>query len=106
MPPSVPRGRLGLIGSVTIVKQLDLTLSWARELRITGNYVYGREASLPGQPHTMDHLLQLLSADGAPDVKGLLTHRFRLADWRAALRTAMGRGRSASVKVVFDHRAA
>lgn len=103
---TAPRGRLGLIGSVGIVKQLDLTLAWARELRITGNYVYGREASLPGQPHTIDHLLRLLSADGAPDVTGLVTHRFGLADWRAAMRTAMGRGRSASVKVVFDHRAA
>ncbi|MGZ8562576.1 MAG: zinc-dependent alcohol dehydrogenase [Candidatus Limnocylindria bacterium] len=103
---TAPRGGLALIGSVTIVDGLDLTLAWARELRITGNYVYGREASVPGQPHTMDHLMRLLSADGAPDVSGLVTHRFRLADWRAALRAAMGRERAASVKVVFDHRAA
>jgi threonine dehydrogenase-like Zn-dependent dehydrogenase len=102
---AAPRGHLALIGSVTIVRRLDLTLAWARELRITGNYVYGREASLPGQPHTIDHLLRLLSADGAPDVSGLVTHRFRLEEWRAALRAAMGRGRAASVKVVFDHRA-
>jgi L-iditol 2-dehydrogenase len=103
---TAPRGHLALIGSVAVVRQLDLTLAWARELRITGNYVYGREAALPGQPHTIDHLLRLLSADGAPDLGGLVTHRFRLEDWRAALRTAMGRGRTASVKVVFDHRAA
>ncbi len=102
---TAPRGHLALIGSVAIVKGLDLTLAWARELRITGNYVYGREASLPGQPHTIDHLLGLLAAPGAPDVSGLVTHRFRLQDWRAALRAAMGRGRAASVKVVFDHRA-
>ena len=103
---TAPRGHLALIGSVTIVKGLDLTLAWARELRITGNYVYGREGSVPGQPHTIDHLLGLLSADGAPDLAGLVTHRFTLDAWRAALRAAMGRGRSAAVKVVFDHRAA
>jgi threonine dehydrogenase-like Zn-dependent dehydrogenase len=103
---TAPRGHLALIGSVAVVRRLDLTLAWARELRITGNYVYGVEASLPGKPHTIDHLLRLLSAHGAPDVSGLVTHRFRLEDWRAALRTAMGRGRAASVKVVFDHRAA
>lgn len=102
---TAPRGALALIGSVTIVQRLDLTLAWARELRITGNYVYGREASVPGQPHTLDHLMRLLSAGGAPDVSGLVTHRFKLADWRRALRTAMGRERAASVKVVFDHRA-
>jgi threonine dehydrogenase-like Zn-dependent dehydrogenase len=100
------RGALALIGSVSIVKGLDLTLAWARELRITGNYVYGREASLPGQPHTIAHLLRLLASDGAPDVTGLVTHRFRLDDWRAAIHTAMGHGPAASVKVVFDHRAA
>ncbi len=103
---TAPRGHLALIGTVAQVSSLDLTLAWARELRIIGNYVYGREASVPGQPHTFTHLLGLLSADGAPQVDGLVTHRFRLEDWRAALRTAMGRGPKASVKVVFDLRAA
>ena len=103
---TAPRGGLALIGLVAIVKRLDLTLAWARELRITGSYVYGREASLPGQPHTIDHLMTLLSAEGAPDVGGLVTHRFQLDDWRAAMRTTMGRERAASVKVVFDHRVA
>jgi threonine dehydrogenase-like Zn-dependent dehydrogenase len=103
---TAPRGGLALIGSVSIVNGLDLTLAWARELRITGSYVYGREPSVPGEPHTIAHLMRLLSAKGAPDVSGLVTHRFRLDDWRAALRTAMGRERAASIKVVFDHRAA
>jgi threonine dehydrogenase-like Zn-dependent dehydrogenase len=103
---TAPRGALALIGSVTIVKGLDLTLAWARELRITGNYVYGQEASVPAQPHTIAHLMRLLTAAGAPEVSGLVTHRFRLDDWRAAMRAAMGRERAASVKVVFDHRPA
>lgn len=103
---TVPRGRLALIGSVGEVSGLDLTLAWARELRITGNYVYGREASVPGQPHTIDHLMALLTAEGAPAVVGLVTHRFRLDDWRTALRTAMARGQHAAIKVVFDHRGA
>jgi len=103
---TVPRGRLALIGSVAEVSGLDLTLAWARELRITGNYVYGREASVPGQLHTIDHLMALLAADGAPAVDGLVTHLFRLGDWRNALRTAMERGRRSAIKVVFDHRGA
>ena len=103
---TAPRGRLGMIGSVALVDRLDLTLAWARELRITGTYVYGRETSVPGEPHTIAHLLRLLAADGAPPVDDLVTHRFRLGDWPDALRTAMARGRRAAVKVVFDHRAA
>jgi len=103
---TVPRGRLAMIGSVADAAPLDLTLAWARELRITGNYVYGREASLPGQPHTIDHLLELLARGETPPVEALLTHRYRLGEWRTAIRTAVAGGRKGAVKVVFDHRAA
>ena len=53
----VPRGRLVLLGTAGELQHLDLTLAWARELRVIGSYVYGREASLPGAPHTFDYLL-------------------------------------------------
>ncbi|MEP6807845.1 MAG: zinc-binding dehydrogenase [Chloroflexota bacterium] len=102
---TAPRGRLALIGSVAEVDHLDLTLAWARELRITGNYVYGREASLPDAPHTFDHLLALVGDHPELPIAEIVTHRFPLADWRDALRTATGRERHASVKVVFDQRA-
>ena len=106
MAVTASRGRLAMIGSVARTEGLDLTLAWARELRITGNYVYGREASLPGAPHTFDHLIGLLAAHPDMPLGELVTHRFRLGRWREALRAAMGRGAHASVKVVFDHRAA
>ena len=103
---TAPRGRLAMIGSVARTDHLDLTLAWARELRIIGNYVYGREPSLPGTPHTFDHLLRLLAEHPELPVGELVTHRFPLERWRDALRVASGRERHASVKVVFDHRSA
>ena len=103
---TAPRGRLAMIGSVAQTEHLDLTLAWARELRITGNYVYGREPSLPHAPHTIDHLLKLLAEHPELPVGELVTHRFPLDQWREALRTAAGRGRHGSIKVVFDHRPA
>lgn len=101
-----PRGRLVLLGTAGELEHLDLTLVWARELRIIGTYVYGREASLPGTPHTFDDLLDRLARDDAPPVGDLVTHRFGLDGWRDALAAATGRGRHASVKVVFDHASA
>jgi threonine dehydrogenase-like Zn-dependent dehydrogenase len=101
-----PRGRLVLLGTAGELEHLDLTLAWARELRIIGSYVYGREASLPGAPHTFDHLLDRLAEPGAPDVAEMVTHRFGLDRWRQAMIVASGRGRHASVKVVFDHASA
>jgi threonine dehydrogenase-like Zn-dependent dehydrogenase len=73
---------------------------------VIGSYVYGREASLPGAPHTFDYVLDWLAEAGAPPVAELVTHRFGLDQWRQAMRVATGRGRHASVKVVFDHASA
>jgi threonine dehydrogenase-like Zn-dependent dehydrogenase len=97
------RGRLVLLGTAGELEHLDLTLAWARELRVIGSYVYGREASLPGAPHTFDHLMDRLAQADAPPVAELVTHRFGLDEWRGAMAVASGRGRHASVKVVFDH---
>jgi threonine dehydrogenase-like Zn-dependent dehydrogenase len=97
------RGRLVLLGTAGELEHLDLTLAWARELRVIGSYVYGREASLPGAPHTFDHLMDRLAQADAPSVADLVTHRFSLDEWRRAMGVATGRGRHASVKVVFDH---
>jgi threonine dehydrogenase-like Zn-dependent dehydrogenase len=98
-----PRGRLVLLGTAGELAHLDLTLAWARELRVIGSYVYGREASLPGAPHTFDVLMERLAQADAPPVAELVTHRFGLDRWREAIGVATGRGRHASVKVVFDH---
>jgi L-iditol 2-dehydrogenase len=101
-----PRGRLVLLGTAGELAHLDLTLAWARELRVIGSYVYGREASLSGAPHTFDMLLDRLAEADAPPVAELVTHRFGLDEWREAMGVATGRGRHQSVKVVFDHASA
>ena len=103
---TAPRGRLVLLGTAGELAHLDLTLAWARELRVIGSYVYGREATLPGAPHTFDYLLERLAQPDAPPVAELVTHRFGLDRWRDALTVATGRGKHASVKVVFDHASA
>jgi threonine dehydrogenase-like Zn-dependent dehydrogenase len=103
---AAPRARLVLLGTAGELAHLDLTLAWARELRVIGSYVYGREASLPGAPHTFDVLMDRLAQADAPPVAELVTHRFGLDRWREAIAVATGRGRHQSVKVVFDHASA
>lgn len=97
------RGRLVLLGTAGELAHIDLTLAWARELRVIGSYVYGREASLPDAPHTFESLLARLAEPGAPPVAELVTHRYGLGQWQEAMNVATGRRRHASVKVVFDH---
>ena len=100
---ALPGGKVQVIGGAFEIDRLDLSLAWAHELRVAGSYGYGREASVPGAPHTFDHLLRLIGEHSELPLAELVTHRFPLDRWRDALRTAMGRGRHASVKVVFDH---
>ncbi len=100
------RGRIVLIGSAFEVERLDWTLVWARDLRITGSYGYGREASVDGEPHTFEYLLRLIGEHPQLPLAELVTHRYPLARWREAIGTALGRGGRQAVKVVFDHREA
>ncbi|HYN63266.1 MAG TPA: alcohol dehydrogenase catalytic domain-containing protein [Candidatus Limnocylindrales bacterium] len=96
-----PGGRMVLVGGPGQVSGLDWTLAWTRELRIEGTYVYGSEPSLPGSPHTFDEAIRLLVANPQMPLGELVTHRFRLEEWRRAMAVSLTRGKSGALKVVF-----
>jgi L-iditol 2-dehydrogenase len=98
---TAPRGRMVLVGGPGEVGAIDWTLAWTRELRIDGSYVYAREASLPGSPHTFDEAMRLLAERPDLPLGELVTHRFGLGDWRRAMGVALDRGRTGALKVVF-----
>jgi threonine dehydrogenase-like Zn-dependent dehydrogenase len=96
-----PGGRLVLVGGPGQVGGLDWTLAWSRELRIDGTYVYGLEPSVPGTPHTFDEAIRLLLANPEMPLGELVTHRFRLDEWRRAMAVSLSRGRTGALKVAF-----
>lgn len=98
---AAPRGRVVILGGPAIVRDLDWTLAWTRELRVEGAYVYGSEHGLPGAPHTMDAAMRLLVEHPELPIGELVTHRFRLEEWRQAMAAALDRRRSGAIKVVF-----
>ncbi|HET6819986.1 MAG TPA: zinc-binding dehydrogenase [Candidatus Limnocylindria bacterium] len=98
---AAPGGRVVLLGGPGELGGLDWTLAWANELRIDGTYTYGSEGSLDGR-HTMDEAMRLLVANPQLRIGKLVTHRFKLDDWRAAMGAALSRGRSGALKVVFE----
>lgn len=97
-----PRARVAIVGGPAIIGALDWTMSWTRELRIEGSYVYGREGGLPGSPHTMDAAMRLLADHPELPLGELVTHRFRLEEWRRAIATALDRRRAGALKIVFE----
>jgi threonine dehydrogenase-like Zn-dependent dehydrogenase len=96
-----PRGRVAIVGGPAIIRELDWTLAWTRELRIEGSYVYGTEHALPGAPHTMDAAMQLLTEHPELPIGELVTHRFRLDQWRQAMAVALNGRAAGAIKVVF-----
>ncbi|HSM38573.1 MAG TPA: zinc-binding dehydrogenase [Candidatus Limnocylindrales bacterium] len=97
-----PRGRVVVPGGPGRIGGLDWTLVWTRELAISGSYVYGREDNLEGAPHTIDAAMRMLAEHPELPVGELVTHRFGLDQWRAAMGAALDRRGSGALKIAFQ----
>lgn len=78
---------------------IDYTPIWYQEVDLIGAYCYGKEAS--GKT-SFEITAQLLAENRIP-VKGLITHRFPVRDYRAAIRTFLSKRKSKAIKVVLEH---
>jgi L-iditol 2-dehydrogenase len=96
-----PRGRIVMLGCAAQIPKLDLTFTWAHELRIQGFVGYGMEAFRDERRHTFEITHDLL-LETRPPVEAMVTHVFPLAEVRAALSAAGNRRRSEAMKVVLD----
>ena len=95
-------GRLGLIGTIGQTKKVDWTPLWFQELNVRGiNCGCALEEHDGERLRTFEWAIRWM-AEGRLDLSPLLTHRFRLADYRRALAVAMNKGRNRAVKVAFE----
>ncbi len=93
-------GRLVLVGLVGTTRKVDWTPVWFNELTVTGTFAYGTEYK-EGQPIRTYQLALDWLAQGKLDLAPLLTHKFRLADYKRALETTMSKSKNKVVKSVF-----
>ena len=68
-----------------------------------GSNAFGVEEVDGIRQHGIAHYLDLARA-GRVDLDGMLTHTFRLEDWREALTACADQGASGALKVAFDFR--
>jgi threonine dehydrogenase-like Zn-dependent dehydrogenase len=97
---AAPRGCLVVLGCAAMVRPLDFTLIWARELEVRGFVGYGSETWQGESLHTFDVTQRLLKATTAP-VAEMITHSYPLNRYRTALAAARHRRRSGAIKVVL-----
>jgi threonine dehydrogenase-like Zn-dependent dehydrogenase len=99
------RGTVLMLGA-TGVTEVDLTPIWYKEATLAGSIDHtvdaGSAPGLAGGPgrHSVDRALDVLAAGLLPDTV-VVTHEFALDDYRAAVETAIDRGNSHAIKVVF-----
>jgi threonine dehydrogenase-like Zn-dependent dehydrogenase len=74
-----------------------------KELSFVGSNAFGVEVVDGVRQHGIAHYLDL-AADGRVDLAGLLTHTFRLDEWRDAFAALATQDRSGAIKVAFDFR--
>lgn len=96
-----PRGRLVVLGCSAQIKNLDLTMLWARELDVRGFLGYGMETWDGKDIHTFEITRELLLRRPLP-VDEIVTHAFPLDQYRDALAAAGNRRKSGAMKVVFQ----
>jgi threonine dehydrogenase-like Zn-dependent dehydrogenase len=74
-----------------------------KEISFVGSNAFGFEEVDGTRRHGIAHYLDLI-ADGRVDLTGMLTHTFRLDDWRDAFTALATQDTSGAIKVAFDFR--
>jgi L-iditol 2-dehydrogenase len=95
------RGTVVLVGVASLPKGVDWTPIWLHELTVKGSFGSGIEVRDGRRVRTLQLVLDWM-AEGTLDLAPMLTHRFRLADYRRALAVATAKGRHHVVKSAFD----
>jgi threonine dehydrogenase-like Zn-dependent dehydrogenase len=95
-------GTVVLAGVSLHSMRVDLTPVWHQEVDLIGLYAHGEETLDGNSQPTYDLVVDLLRQDKLT-AEGFVTHRFSLAQWREAVRTALDKG-SGAIKVVLDCR--
>ena len=74
-----------------------------KEISWVGSNAFGVEEVDGVRMHGIAHYLRL-AAEGRVDLTGMLTHTFRLEQWREAFTLLATQGESGAIKVAFDFR--
>lgn len=95
-----PGGKFVLIGLAGKPKNVDLTPIWFHELTVKGAYTIATETFQGRRMRTYEVGLELMAKDKL-DLSPLLTHRFRLSEYRRAFQFLSAKGQNRVLKAVF-----
>ncbi|MBO0728248.1 MAG: alcohol dehydrogenase catalytic domain-containing protein [Acidimicrobiaceae bacterium] len=91
--------KLGMHGSA----KWEDTPVYCKELTYTGSNAFGIEEVEGVRKHGIAHFLEMVGS-GLIDLAPMLTHTFRLEQWREAFTALADQAASGAIKVAFDNR--
>jgi threonine dehydrogenase-like Zn-dependent dehydrogenase len=96
-------GTVVMVGAhMAPMPKVDLTPVWYHHIRLVGTYGHGMNEWQGERKHTYEFVFDQFKA-GRFEIDGLITHRFPLKDYKAAIRVATSKGREKAIKVAFEH---
>lgn len=95
------KGTMILVGLASFPKKVDWTPVWFKELNVTGSMYYNTERRKDGKKETAYQIALDLLRNKKLDVKHMVTHRFKIEEYRKAISTAVNKKENNSLKVVF-----
>jgi threonine dehydrogenase-like Zn-dependent dehydrogenase len=93
-------GTIVLVGLPAVLKRMDWTPVWLKELVIIGSVWSGTEV-VEDRPVPTFELIVKWMAEGKLDLAPLVTNRFRLDEYQKALAVTADKGRHPAIKSVF-----
>jgi threonine dehydrogenase-like Zn-dependent dehydrogenase len=97
-----PRGAISITG-VNAPGRFEWSPWYFKEVSIVGSNAFGIEEVDGVRKHAIEHYLDLARA-GRIDISPMLTHTFRLDEWRQAFTTIARQDTTGAIKVAFDYR--
>ena len=95
------RGTVVLVGIDLSVLRVDLNPIWYQEVDLIGSKTHATSGWQGKRQHDFEWAIQF-QRSGHMRIEDLITHRFPLAEYRQAIRTATDKRRTYAIKVVFD----
>ncbi len=96
-------GTVVMVGShMAPMAKIDLTPVWYHQVDLVGTYGHGMDEQGGSRKHTYEWVFDHFRS-GKFTTQGLITHRFPLKDYRAAIATASSKKKSKAIKVVFEN---
>jgi len=99
-----PRGAIVITG-VEMPERFEWTPLYFKEIHLIGSNAFGCEDFAGERKHAFEIYFDLVKA-GRVDVTPILTHRFKLDEYREAFGACFDQGKSGAVKVLFDYQPA